>query len=160
MGGRVVDKDRGFKRLKKQILGTRSGAGQAFAGLEVGVFGDIDPEAPSRMLINEFGVRPHVPARPALATTFDSQRGPIYLAFAKAYGRALLRRGSARDAGLEAAGQFLASRLRKNIVDWSSPANRPRTVRRKGFNDPLVETGTMAASVGYRVTGGPIRRDF
>lgn len=157
----VKDIDRGYQRLKKQLLGTRSGAGQAYGGLEVGVFGDKDPFAPTKMLMNEVGnPATKLPSRPALATTFDSHRGPMYLAFAKAYGAALLRRGSARQAGLEAAGRFLARRLYKNIEEWSVPANAQSTIRRKGFNNPLVEHGSMLASVGYRINEGPVQRDM
>lgn len=161
MGGRVRDIDRGYKRLVREVLGTRQGAAQQFSGLTVGIFDDVDPDAPRKMLINEAGVPElNIPSRPALAATFDRNRAPIYLAFAKAYGKALLRRGSAREAGLEAAGQLLARRLYENIAGWSNPRNADSTIARKGFNDPLVEFGGLLSSVGYRVTTGPIRRDF
>ena len=35
----------------------------------------------------------------------------------------------------------------QNIRNMSSPPNAPATIRRKGFNDPLVETGQMQDSI-------------
>ena len=33
--------------------------------------------------------------------------------------------------------------LKETIAEWSDPPNAPLTIERKGFNDPLVETGKL-----------------
>lgn len=50
------------------------------------------------------------------------------------------------------------SELARNMVDdlkdyikiWTRPPNAPSTIKKKGFNDPLVETGRMMDSVGWK----------
>lgn len=41
--------------------------------------------------------------------------------------------------------------MQKSIAGWSNPPNTPITVSLKGFNNPLVETGAMMASVKYKI---------
>lgn len=41
----------------------------------------------------------------------------------------------------------LVDGLRQTILSWDTPANSPVTIRLKGFNDPLIETGSMYDSV-------------
>lgn len=60
---------------------------------------------------------------------------------------------------------ILKSRLKQDSVltmqqvikDWHDPPNRPSTIMLKGFNDPLIEMGTLFATVKAkedRVKGG------
>lgn len=40
----------------------------------------------------------------------------------------------------------------QDLIDkWDSPPNSPRTIERKGFNNPLVDTGLMHDSVSWMV---------
>src|SRR5699024_10936387 len=41
----------------------------------------------------------------------------------------------------------LKTALQEVIKEWSLPPNSPHTVRKKGFNDPLIETGLLLQSV-------------
>lgn len=47
---------------------------------------------------------------------------------------------------------ILTAEMKKSIIEWSTPPNSPRTVAEKGFNDPLIKTGKMLASVDSRVS--------
>jgi hypothetical protein len=51
-------------------------------------------------------------------------------------------------------GEGIARALRESIIRTNSPPLAPETVRRKGFEKPLVDTGHMLASVDYEVTVG------
>ena len=51
----------------------------------------------------------------------------------------------------EKLGDFCAEDLEDMIRIWTSPPNAPSTVRQKGFNDPLVDSGQMMNSVHWRV---------
>lgn len=41
----------------------------------------------------------------------------------------------------------LVDGLRQTILSWDRPTNSPVTVRLKGFNDPLIETGSLYDTV-------------
>lgn len=45
----------------------------------------------------------------------------------------------------------LTNLLKKTMLDFSSPANSPVTVSLKGFNDPLIATGTTYDSIKSRL---------
>lgn len=49
-------------------------------------------------------------------------------------------------------GVTLKNELQEIIEAWSSPANSPVTVRLKGKNDPLIDTGFMLDTVQNKVT--------
>lgn len=39
------------------------------------------------------------------------------------------------------------------IYGFKSPSNAPSTVKRKGFNDPLIDTGTLVKSIAFSING-------
>lgn len=58
------------------------------------------------------------------------------------------------DKALGSMGQGIAVQLRQAIDDMNSPALDPRTIARKGFATPLVDTGYMRNSIAFEVTTG------
>jgi len=44
-------------------------------------------------------------------------------------------------------GDEMAGQLQDSIRDFTDPPNAPSTIRKKGFNKPLIDTGTMLRSV-------------
>ena len=71
------------------------------------------------------------------------------------WGDKLARLLEANDYDVEKAlalmGQGIAGQLRQAITDTNAPPLAPETVRRKGFDKPLVDTGHMLASVDSEV---------
>ena len=55
------------------------------------------------------------------------------------------------DKALSLLGVDASNDIRESIIDWSEPANSPATIKRKGFNDPLVETHNMEKSVNWEL---------
>lgn len=51
--------------------------------------------------------------------------------------------------------QELDSLIKTTIKDWTRPANRPITVEIKGFNNPLIDTGSLLQNVKTRIS--PLR---
>jgi len=97
---------------------------------------------------NEFGTV-RAPARPFFRTTIakkSSEWGTIL-------GKAMVYYKADVGKSLAALGTVMQSDIRSAIVNWSSPPNSPRTVKIKGFNDPLVDDGTMQRVVNYKVMG-------
>ena len=63
----------------------------------------------------------------------------------------LLMQGMSTDQVMDLMGQEIAGQLRASIIAMNSPPNAPSTIRKKGFNDPLIDTGYMLSRVDYEV---------
>lgn len=66
---------------------------------------------------------------------------------------ALAMKATKGNAGLSLAmlGEGIRGQLKKSIRDFSDPPNAPSTIKKKGFNDPLIDKGTMQNSVDFEV---------
>lgn len=98
--------------------------------------------------IQEFGAPARkIPPRPFFRTMVaDKSPG-----WPKALAGLLETNGYDARKTLTLMGEGVAGQLRQSIVDFTTPANAPSTVARKGFDKPLVETGHLLASVSYQV---------
>ena len=52
---------------------------------------------------------------------------------------------------LKLIGEDIAGALQESIANFTDPPNAPSTVKAKGFNKPLVDTGQMLRAVSYEV---------
>ncbi len=52
---------------------------------------------------------------------------------------------------LQMTGEAVAGQLRQSIRDTNEPPLKPATIRRKGFDKPLIHTSHMINSVDYEV---------
>lgn len=48
-------------------------------------------------------------------------------------------------------GEEIEGALKQSITSFTDPPNAPSTIKRKGFNKPLVDTAHMLNSTGYKV---------
>lgn len=55
------------------------------------------------------------------------------------------------DAALHREGKRHTARIKDAIVNMSTPSNARDTIRRKGFNNPLIATGDFVESTEYEV---------
>lgn len=55
---------------------------------------------------------------------------------------------------LDQAGFAIGGQLRQSIIDTNTPPLAPSTIRRKGFDKPLIETSHMINSVDHEVEDG------
>lgn len=51
-------------------------------------------------------------------------------------------------------GEGIKDQLVKSIVDLTSPPLKPSTIKRKGFDKPLIDTGVMQRAPAYVVDAG------
>jgi len=88
-----------------------------------------------------------VPARPFFRTMLDT-KAPDW---GKKIGKVL--KASDYDAGttLGRMGELIKGELQGSIRDLTSPPLAASTVREKGFDKPLIDTGVMLNSVDYEV---------
>ena len=98
--------------------------------------------------IQEFGAPARkIPPRPFFRTMIaDKSPG-----WPKAIADLLPANGYDAKKTLAQVGEGVAGQLRQSIADFTTPANAPSTVARKGFDKPLVDSGHLLASVSYQV---------
>lgn len=101
--------------------------------------------------INEFG-QGHVPERSFLRSTFDENRETIRKMMVQDVNR-IIDGTYTEDKMLRRVGGFLSKKVRSKVEAGGEPfiLNAPSTVRKKGFNKPLIETGNLLSSIGYRI---------
>lgn len=148
----VWSKDTGFKVLNHFVGDLAKQAPE----LRVGIFDDM-PAANGRLslasllAINEFGTRDgHVPERPAVQTTFYREEDKYAGLMGQAITDALAGTRSL-DTSMRRIGEVVAADIKKTIAWMVPPDNAPNTIRKKGFNHPLVETATMSRAITYQV---------
>jgi hypothetical protein len=143
----------GVKQLRRQL--EKVAASEVDVGFLDGKAHPAEPPGglnlPSIALIQEFGApEANIPPRPFMSETFRTSKA---FKFAAAKLRMIFRgmNTDVRHSLFYLLGKFVAGEMSRNIKDWSEPANAPFTVDKKGFNDPLVETGFMRDNVDIRV---------
>ena len=88
-----------------------------------------------------------IPPRPFFRTTV--KEGAKH--WGKDLGKALIEKKYDAKAALNLVGENIKGELQKSIKDWQSPPNAASTVAKKGFNDPLIDDGTMLNAVDKEV---------
>jgi hypothetical protein len=99
---------------------------------------------------NEFGTS-RAPARPFFRTMISKQ-SPAW-----GYQLGQIAKATNYDSQqvLNLMGRNIQGQLVESINEWQDPPNAPYTVKRKGFNKPLVHTGYMRQAVSFVVTDEP-----
>jgi len=116
---------------------------------EVGV--DKDEVYPDRTSVavvaaaNEFGTST-IPARSFMRTTVDEQRRIMAKETERDIGRTLDLKEKKGEV-LSDTAEKLRDAIKKKIETLSSPANAARTIKQKGFNNPLIETRVMQNAI-------------
>lgn len=106
---------------------------------------------PMIMATQEFGTADgHIPPRPFFRSMIK-QNG-------SSWGDEAAQIAQAHDYDLPATmrlmGEHIKGQLQASIQATNSPPNAPSTVKRKGFDKPLIDTGTAWNSVDYDVSSG------
>lgn len=98
-----------------------------------------------------------IPPRPVLQPAIEDRKPEISMVLADAGRAALLNDVAVYEANLNKAGMVAASAAQgwfeNQQNDW--PPNSPRTIRRKGSDQPLVDTGEMRKAITYIVRDKP-----
>jgi hypothetical protein len=98
---------------------------------------------------NEFGVPAHnQPPRPFFRNMIAEKSD----AWGPTLGKLLVADKFDAGRALGQMGEGIAGQLRQSIKDTNEPPLSPKTVKRKGFTKPLVDTGVMLGSVDYEVS--------
>lgn len=152
----VEDKDTGFNAFGEIMMALAKDAPE----LRVGIFGDaLDADGrltlAELLAIQEFGTRNgHVPARPALQITAFREEDKWVGLFGEMLRKSFNGKVNFAEE-MARIGEVMAADVKRTIAYMVPPENKPDTVRKKGFDHPLIETQTMQNAMTYKLT----RRD-
>lgn len=95
---------------------------------------------------NEYGSS-DTPARPFMKQSFENHEAELQKACDQV--NAELSCGGTAEGALKTLGVFAKALVQEEIVEGSFEPNKPSTIKKKGSDRPLVDTGTMRQSVNY-----------
>lgn len=99
--------------------------------------------------------QPHtieIPARPYIRSTVDTQ-SETYGKAAESLGKKIMDGKLHKADALALMGQKIEADIKRTIIELRSPPNAPATIRKKGSDNPLVDTGLLGGSIRYIVHG-------
>lgn len=139
----VIDRDMGYKALMARLAGMYSVA------VLVGVESDGgSPDVVDYAAWNEFGTAT-IPERSFLRSTMDNNRAKYLRLQEEAVERMI--DGLSPRIAYGAIGLTAVADVRRTIQNHVPPPNAPSTIRRKGFDHPLIETGHLSDSIQFTV---------
>ena len=100
-------------------------------------------------LANEYGTD-RIPARPFIGSTVDEQQGLWLDTVAKKAPDICTWKVSINTV-VDTLGKKIKVAIKDQIKFISIPKNAPETVEKKGFDDPLIDTGLMLNTIDYEV---------
>lgn len=133
-------KDLGWNKIKSELkkLSTKA--------VKTGTF---DPELALIWFWNEKGTI-YIPPRPAMQYSLMGFRYVVTTrAIQSAYTEFLKAPSTTKF--LKEIGKAHKEVLKKTVIEWASPSNAPITIKRKGFNDPLIHTKKLLNSIDYKI---------
>jgi len=135
----TIDKDKGAKRLLAEFE-------KGDVGVEAGLF---DPGLAQIGAYNEYGTK-HIPERPFIRTTSDTKRSEWDAFMTDKMNKMTEGKGTIRQA-LTALGADMETDIKETITKWRTPPNAPSTIKIKGTDNPLIDTGKMRDAVSFKV---------
>lgn len=104
-------------------------------------------------LYNEKGTKDgRISSRPALGTASEIVAGDMKALSIEEINKAI-KEGTFKNSG-HIIGDALASEMKNQISGWSEPPNSEATIKKKGFNNPLVNTGDYLKRIAYSINEG------
>ncbi len=154
---KVRDRDRGLKKLKRNLKNTGKNL------VKVGIFGERADAAhagtqKSNVEIagfQEFGTKT-IPSRSYIRATIDAEKVKIRR-LQKKLAEQIIKRRTTEVQGLNLLGVFLTGAMQKRIQGGLSPALKPATIKRKGSSKPVIDTGQLIQSITFAVERGKLR---
>ena len=100
-------------------------------------------------LDNEFGTH-KIPARPFIGTATDEQ-GAGWVDTVKKQVPLVLTQKMKLSVLMDTVGKKMRFAIKDQIKFITIPKNAPATIEKKGFDNPLIDTGLMLETVDYEV---------
>lgn len=145
----VQDIDHGWKRILSE---TKSLTRQV---IKVGIQSDAPPEPNGADMVTvaavqEFGSPMHnIPSRPFMRTTADRTSATLPDLIEAQYTDLIA--GSTAHKMLVQIGGWYQMQMKVTLLTGPWTPNAPRTIRKKGSDTPLVDTGLLQMSIRYEL---------
>jgi len=136
------EKDLGMKDLLRRL---RSDASH----VDIGIQADEDEQLIIIAAANEFGTIT-IPARSYIRSTVD-ENNDKYLGVSKKLMGKIVSGDMTKTEALAIMGQMIEGDIKRKIISLRSPPNAPSTIRAKGSDNPLVDTGLLGGSIRFVV---------
>lgn len=101
-------------------------------------------------LWNELGTET-APSRPFMRDAIDKHKDEVLSFIEKEFALLVVGQNTAEKM-MKSIGVFLVKQVQREIVDGQFEPNAPSTIKRKGSDKPLIDTGTMRQSVNYVIS--------
>lgn len=145
----------GGERLKAFMENAKQAATRGERTLDIGFIRSTYPDGTpiaAVMAWNEFGTRRkdgsvHVPERPTIRPAVDVMRED----FPRMIERYAHGKGHITDAALNLLGQHGANLIAEQITELDEPANAPATIKAKGVDNPMIQSGTARRAASWEV---------
>lgn len=98
--------------------------------------------------VNEFGAS-DIPERPFMRQSFENHEGELQAACDAA--QRLVSSGGSAEQALQQIGVVAKGLVQDEIVNGGFAPNAESTIKKKGSEQPLIDTGTMRQSVNFVV---------
>ena len=98
--------------------------------------------------VNEFGAS-DIPERPFMRQSFENHEGELQAACDAA--QRLVSSGGSAEQALQQIGVVAKGLVQDEIVNGGFTPNAESTIKKKGSEQPLIDTGTMRQSVNFVV---------
>lgn len=98
--------------------------------------------------VNEFGAS-DIPERPFMRQSFENHEGELQAACDAA--QRLVSSGGSAEQALQQIGVIAKALVQDEIVNGGFAPNAESTIKKKGSEQPLIDTGTMRQSVNFVV---------
>ena len=98
--------------------------------------------------VNEFGAS-DIPERPFMRQSFENHEGELQAACDVA--QRLVSSGGSAEQALQQIGVVAKGLVQDEIVNGGFAPNAESTIKKKGSEQPLIDTGTMRQSVNFVV---------
>jgi len=93
-----------------------------------------------------------IPPRPFIRTFITGlKRSKAFQVFVKYHLKQVMDGKRTWNSFYRLLGKFVRQGLQATMLKWSTPPNAASTVKAKGFNDPLIESGTLWKSIKTRI---------
>lgn len=143
----VTLKDLGYDRIMAELNEAKKL--EVAIGIQQGSQNNKGEDLVSIAAANEYGTD-IIPSRPFMATTFENNRKFVEDAMRK--GIVDIQTGKRTPyVVLGRIGQRYQEKTKQTIASWTQPPNAPRTIAKKGRDEPLRDTYSMMKNVRWVV---------
>lgn len=144
--GEVIDKDLGWKRIKRKMdfldgkeirAGVLPSAGNGKKGVPIAEYATY----------NEYGTE-KIPSRPFMATSADENKG--WSTSVKNAVKGIID-GAEVISQMNTVGEKMKTDIKKNIGTYRFKPLKPATVKKKGHDIQLIDSGDLYDAIDYEV---------